>query len=438
MKLVVVATVLLLCVPGAPVDASGRLSSGVVRDGFSSAIGKVKGASARAHRYLVTTMLVAATCASLLSCGDGGDGDVMSEEVMRESVKIGLNYTGAWRGVSRPGAKQGSELAVAQLNEAGGVHGVPIELIIKDNLGDTDLGVMQAEELAMMGDVNAFIGPGFSRIAIKIGEVAQRHRIPMVTISATNPAVTSAGNYVFMAAFTDDFQGRVMAKFANSELGAETAAVLTFMDDVYSEGLSQVFIDNFIALGGDIVAQEFYMKDTDDYGDQFAVIAVSDPDVVFIPGFVPDSPAAVMQGRQAGLDAVFLGGDGWDNAKLSEIGGDALEGSYFSTYFTASVPLAKASPETGSFINAYLDVYGVPPTGRAALGYDALRIVVEAMHRAGAGMSAEAIRAAIEATNNYRGATFLSGYDENRHAAKSAVVMTIRNGKSVYHRTVEP
>ena len=428
MRLVVVATVLLLlCVHGTTVDARGRLSSGAVRDGISSVVGKVKGIVA-----------VAAVCAGLFACGDSEDGDVVSDRVTPESVKIGLNYTGSWRGVDRPGAKQGAELAAAQLNAVGGVHGMPIELIIKNNLGDTDLGVMQAEELAMMGDVNAFIGPGFSRIAIKIGEVAQRYGIPMVTISATNPAVTSAGNYVFMAAFTDDFQGKVMAKFASNELGAETAAVLTFMGDVYSEGLSQVFIDNFIALGGDIVAQEFYMKDTDDYGDQFAVIAVGDPDVVFIPGFVPDSPAAVMQGRQAGLDAVFLGGDGWDNAKLSEIGGDALEGSYFSTYFTASVPLDKASTETRKFVSAYLDVYGVPPTGRAALGYDALRIVVEAMHRAGAGMSAEAIRAEIEATNNYNGATVLSSYDENRHAAKSAVVMTIRNGKSVYHRTVEP
>ena len=175
-----------------------------------------------------------------------------------------------------------------------------------------------------------------------------------------------------------------------------------------------------------------------DFTSQLAVIAAADPDVVFIPGFVPESPLAVKQGKQAGIDAVFLGGDGWDNSELLRVGGDALEGSYFSTFFSANVPAAEASAEARRFIVSYINEYNAAPTGFAALGYDALRIVAEAMRRAGPDMSAEAIRAEIETTNNYSGATFLSGYNGNRHATKSAVIMTVGGGEVVYYLQVEP
>ena len=363
----------------------------------------------------------------------------MSDRVTPESVKIGLSYTSI---PDEPtleyGTRQGAELAVVQLNADGGVHGMPIELISKNNRGDPDHGVAVIEELITQDMVDAVIGPMFSTVAVPMSQVAQRYRVPLVTTGATNPAVTSAGNYVFMAAFTDDFQGKVMAQFATHELGAETAAILNLRDDVYSEGLSRLFTDNFTAFGGDVVAHESYPRGATDFTSQLAVIAAADPDVVFIPGFVPESPLAVKQGKQAGIDAIFLGGDGWDNSELLRVGGDALEGSYFSTFFSANVPAAEASAEARRFIVSYINEYNEAPTGFAALGYDALRIVAEAMRRAGPDMSAEAIRAEIEATNNYNGATSLSGYNGNRHATKSAVIMTVGGGEVVYYLQVEP
>ena len=162
---------------------------------------------------------------------DGGD---------EEAVKIGFLYTTPNRNNSRHGA----ELATMQLNEAGGVRGIPIQLIargiptqrfVSENINETEYVTELALELIVEEEVSAIVGPNRSTYAVVVGEIAQNHGIPMMATSATNPSVTAAGDFVFMAAFTDDFQGVAMAAFALQDLEAKTAAVLTHKGDVYSE-----------------------------------------------------------------------------------------------------------------------------------------------------------------------------------------------------------
>ena len=177
---------------------------------------------------------------------DAGDAD---------AVKIGFLYTTPNRNNSRYGA----ELATMQLNEAGGVrdipiqlvaHGIPTQRFVSENINETEYVSKLALELIVDEKVSAIVGPNRSTYAVVVGEIAQNHGTPMMATSATNPSVTAAGDFVFMAAFTDDFQGVAMAAFALQDLEAKTAAVLTHKGDVYSEGLSQTFIDSFIAHGG--------------------------------------------------------------------------------------------------------------------------------------------------------------------------------------------
>ena len=363
-----------------------------------------------------------------------GDGD---------AVKIGFLYTTPNRNNSRYGA----ELATRQLNEAGGVRGIPIQLVargiptqrfVSENINETEYVSKLALELIVEERVSAIVGPNRSTYAVVVGEIAQNHRMPMMATSATNPSVTAAGDFVFMAAFTDDFQGVAMAAFALQDLEAKTAAVLTHEGDVYSEGLSQTFIESFIAHGGQVVADEFYGAGDTDFTVQLTAIAEATPDVIFSTGFSPEVPPLVRQAREEiGITATFIGGDSWDNAVLIEAAGAAIDGSFFSSGFSAEAEPSDLGEDAYQFVTAYTAMFGVVPDGGAALGYDALRLVVQAVRRTD-DLTPTAIRNQLAATMNYSGATSISGYDENRHTSKSVVIKQIVNGEVQFHKLIEP
>ncbi len=350
-----------------------------------------------------------------------------------DAIKIGFIYSSA----NRSHSLNGAELAERKLNAEGGVHGTSIKVIARGNITGNEHAAEIAEALITEEGVSAIIGPNLSRYAVPIGEVAQQHGVPMVATTATNPTVTAAGDFVFMSAFTDDFQGKVMAQFASQDLKAKTAAVLTRRESLYSEGLSQTFIDNFAAFGGEVVHADFYARGDTDFTTQLTAIAESAPDVVFLPGFSAEIPLVVEQARTLGITGILLGGDSWDNAALIATSGAILEGSYFSTFFWADVPPGSLNKDAHQFIDTYTSIFGIPPDGGAALGYDALRLTVQAMRRAPE-LTPTEIRDQIAATKNYSGATFISGYDRNRHAAKSAFINRIINGEAKFHKLIQP
>ena len=352
------------------------------------------------------------------------------------TIKIGFLYSPPDPGTTRNGA----ELAVALANEAGGINGLPIELLIREDKRDPALSVQYAKELIDAG-VSAIVGPDYSVLAMDVAEVVQEHGIPMVTTYPTNPKVPESGNFSFMGAFTDPYQADVMADFAVHELGAKTAAVLTETDNTYSEGLTDVFIEEFTAQGGIIEVDLFYEAGTTDFTEQLMAIAAVEPaiDVVFLPGLGPEFLLAVKQAKAADINipATFLGGDGWDRPDLVEIAGMAAEGSFFANHFSAEGTPEQLGKEASQFIADYTSRFGIAPDGPASLGYDAAHIIIEAMKRA-TNLTPAAIRAQIQATQNYNGATVLSHFDENRHAIKSAVINTVKDGRIQLHKAIAP
>lgn len=352
------------------------------------------------------------------------------------TIKIGFLYSPPDPGTTRNGV----ELAAALANETGGINGLPIELLIRDDKRDPALSVQYAKELIDAG-VSAIVGPDYSVLAMDVGKIAQEHGIPMVTTYPTSPKVPESGNFSFMGAFTDPYQADVMAVFAVQELGAETAAVLTEMGSTYSEGLTDVFIKEFTAQGGTIEVDLFYEASSTDFTKQLMAIAAVEPaiDVVFLPGLGPEFLLAVKQARTADINisATFLGGDGWDRPDLVEIAGMAAEGSFFANHFSAGGTPEQLGKEASQFIADYTSRFGIAPDGPASLGYDAANIIIEAMKRA-PNLTPAAIRDQIQATQNYKGATVLSHFDENRHAIKSAVINTVKDGRIQLHKAIAP
>ena len=358
---------------------------------------------------------------------------IVPPEDLETTIKIGLIYS-----PTDPGTTQnGVALAVALANEAGGIKGIPIEILFRESNREPLLSTQHAKEL-IAAEVLAILGPDYSDEAVEVGAVAQEHGIPMMTTYPTNPKVTSNGNYSFQSAILDPNQAKIMAQFAVEELDATTAAVLTETGDSYSEELSISFIEDFKSQGGTIATQQFYEMGTSDYTEQLTAIKEVDPvvDIVFLAGLGSEFPLAVKQAKSEdfGIQATFLGGDGWDRPDLVEIGGTALEGSFFANHFS---PDAQLSEHGNLFVNLYTERFGVAPNGPAALGFDATNIVIEAMRKT-TDLTPATIRDEIEATQNYNGALMVSHFDENRYAIKNLVINTVKDGKIQFYQSITP
>jgi len=265
----------------------------------------------------------------------------------------------------------------------------------------------------------------------------------MVTTYPTNPAIPNVGDFVFMAAFPDEVQGNVMGAFASdvlaNGLGATTAAVLAISGipgQAYSEGLAGCFAHTF---GGAIVARLSYTAGDTDFTAQLQAIAQVEPDVIFIPGFVPEVPRAIKQARDMGIAAIFLDADGWNHAALFDIGGNALDNSYFTAGFIAVDDIATLSPDAREFVTAYTSVYGTVPNWPASLGYDAVRLIGEAIARVDPdNLTPGAVRDRIAATQHYNGVAMIAGFDDNRYPIRSVGIYKTENGKIELHKLIAP
>lgn len=360
---------------------------------------------------------------------------VVTPQQEEETLKIGFVVAG-----ERVTYPNGAEMAVTEINQQGGLLGTQVELIGHINKeAIPEVSVQIAEQLIVEEEIIALIGPNRSSHAVEVGPIAQQYGIPMITTTATNPNVTNAGNFVFMASFTDSFQGAVMAQFAKSDLATSTAAIITRSGDLYTEGISEFFARNFSELGGDIVAHEFYEGGASDFTAQLTNIAATKPDVLFTSGFVQDIALITQQARMIQLQStdgdptIFLGADSWDSELLFNNEDAEIEGSFFSGHFSPDTD----QPNARAFVDTYEAIYESTPTGGVAVSYDAVKLLFEAVERAGS-LDPEEIRKQLAATENYIGATRVANYDENRHPTKSAVIFTIKDGKKQFHKQIDP
>lgn len=350
-------------------------------------------------------------------------------------IKIGFIVVG-----DRAPYLNGAQLAVDEINALGGLFGTPIELVSLLNIeASLSLSTQTTEDMILKDRVIALIGPNRSSHAVEVGPIAQRYKVPMVTTTATNPNVTKVGDFVFMASFTDSFQGAVMAQFAKSELGMTAAAVLTRRGDLYTEGISEFFASNFSKLGGDIVANASYEGDPSDFTEQLTSIAAAKPDALFTSGFVQDIVLITQQARAmplqnaSGEPTIFLGADSWDSELLFDNENAEVEGNFFSGHFSPDTD----EPTARAFVDTYESIYESTPTGGVAVSYDAVKLLFEAIKRADS-LEPDKIRQQLAATENYIGATTIASYDENRHPTKSAVIFTIKNGEKQFYKQIDP
>jgi branched-chain amino acid transport system substrate-binding protein len=327
----------------------------------------------------------------------------------------------------------GMKLAIQEINENGGIDGNMIKLIVEDNKGDSAESVTAFKKLANVDKIDALLGPVASSNCLAVAPVAQEYGIPMMTSSGTSVKVTQVGDFISRACFIDPFQGSVMANFAKDSLNAKTAIIFKDVNSDYSEGLTNEFTKTFTKRGGEIITVVNYVAGDIDFSSQLTKIRKMKADVVFVPGYYNEAALIVNQARDLRINSTFLGADGWDNGKLFEIAGEALNGSFVSTHFSSE----SEDEIVQNFINNYFDEFFEDPNVLSALGYDAAKIMAEAFDRANSTDKVK-VKNAINSTKNFKGVTGIITLDENRNANKSAFVMEAKNGAFVYKTTVDP
>ncbi|MCC6422607.1 MAG: ABC transporter substrate-binding protein [Phycisphaerales bacterium] len=317
---------------------------------------------------------------------------------------------------------EGLMLAIEQINAEGGVLGRKIKIISEDDQSKADEAVNAVQKLINRDGVVAIIGEVASKRSLAAGSVCQKYKIPMLSPASTNPEVTKTGDYIFRTCFTDDFQGKVNGQFALRR-GWKNVAILTDVNNDYSKGLAHFFREVY-GKSGNIVADESYREGDKDFKAQLTKIKGTNPDAVFLPGYYTDVGLILRQARVLGLNVPFFGGDGWDSPDTLTLG-DVVNGCFYSNHYSPEDP----RPEVQAFLKAYQAKYNKTPDAMATLGYDAARVMADAIKRAGKA-DPKAIRDALAQTRDFAGASGIITIDAERNAKKPAVILEIRDGKT--------
>jgi branched-chain amino acid transport system substrate-binding protein len=374
---------------------------------------------------LFLCVLVSAALAATISCGKSGSGG---------EILIG-EYGSLTGGIATFGisTRDGSQMALDEVNGAGGVLGQKIKLLVEDDQSKPEEASTVVTKLINQNHVVAMLGHVASSHSLAAAPICQANKVPMITPSSTNPRITQVGNYIFRVCFIDPFQGAVMAKFAADTLKIKRVAQLVDVRSDYSVGLQTFFRQHFKSLGGTVVSEQSYSAGDSDFRAQLTQIKAANPEAIYVPGYYTEVGTIARQARELGITVPLLGGDGWDSPKLWEIGGEALNGCYFSNHYSTDDP----APMVQKFVSDYKARYQRVPDALAALAYDAAKILADAIKRAGS-IDGEKVRDAIAATKDYQGVTGTITINGDRNAVKPAVVLKVDGGKYKLIETIRP
>ena len=325
--------------------------------------------------------------------------------------------------------------AFDKINENGGIAGRQVELLTFDN-GSSPRGAQRAARKAVKAEIIAVIGCAWSSQSKAAATVLQKNGIPMISPISTHPNITRMGDYIFRVCFTDDFQGKVMARFAREELKAQTAVILTNRSSMYSIGLSKEFEASFKKLGGKVLSTYSYTTSRTNFSTIVRSLNQLNPDICYLPDQEVDSVRLLEYFSRQGLNLQFLGGDGW-NETMYPVSGNEIRGSYFTVHWHPDVESAlsrefvattrrETQPEEKLFV-----IW--------ALVQDCVNILQASILEAGS-FEPEAIRDAIAATHDFEGVTGRISFDEYGDPVKPAVILRFNNdGKTIdYIKQIHP
>ncbi len=385
---------------------------------------------------LFKTMAAAICAASILITGCGGSDKGSSADTIKIGAIGEMTGGNASYGTSM---MRGFNLAVKEINAAGGVDGKKIAIVEADTKSEPAEAANAMSKLINQDKVSFVSGIFTSSSAIAACNISETAKVPYLAVGATNPAVTVAKDgstkpNTFRVCFIDPFQGTVGANFVTNELKAKTAAIYIDNSSDYSKGLADFFKKSFVANGGSIVAEEAYLQKDTDFKAVLTKIKATNPELIYVPGYYEEVGKIIKQARELGITVPIVGGDGWDSPKLPEIAGaEALNNTFFTNHYSPD----SDSAESKAFVAAFEKEYNQKPDAPAVLGYDALKLMVDAIKRAGAADPAKVSKALAE-TKSFNAVTGALALNDKHDAVKSVTIIKFQDGKQAYCSTVNP
>lgn len=388
--------------------------------------------------FAVSTLIVGllAACGADNDTSSGESGESNDSETIKIGVNLELSGAVASYGTSEAA---GIDLAVEEINAAGGIEGKQIEIVKIDNKSDNAEATSAAIRLAEQDKVVAIIGAATSGATVAQAQIANDKQVPLISPSGTSPSVTvredgGVNEYVFRTSFIDPFQGTVAANFAANELKVKNVAIYSDNASDYSKGLAASFKKDFEAAGGNIVSNESYVAKDSDFRSTLTRIKSENPEFIFIPGYYEEVGLIVKQAREMGIDVPLMGADGWDSPILLDLAGaDALNNTFTTNHYSSEDPDGKIQ----EFSKKFEEKYGKAPDAFNALGYDTVYLLADAIQRAG-GPDSTKIKDALAETKDLELITGLYSVDENHHPIKSATILEYKDGETVFKTKVNP
>ncbi|HHV58373.1 MAG TPA: ABC transporter substrate-binding protein [Firmicutes bacterium] len=379
-------------------------------------------------RWLGLAAAVVAAAVVLAGCSGGrpaAEKEGASGGSEAAVIKIGtvgpLSGNAATYGQS---TKHGVEIAVDEVNKAGGISGAQVELVPEDSRGDQTEAANATRKLVEQDKVVAIVGAVLSSETLSGGPIANDAKVPMISSSSTAPGIPDIGPYIFRNCISDNVQAAQLAEYAVQELKVKRFAVM-FTNNDYGMALRDGFTAKAKELG-EVVAVEAYTDGDANFSAQLTKIKAQNPDALYIGGYYTEAAKIAQQAKEMGLKVQLLGADGFYSSKLTELGGDAVEGAVFTAGFYSG----DTSPAVQNFVAAYKAKFNEEPDMFAAQAYDAAKIVLEAIKKAGSTDTTK-IQAALAATRDFPGITGTTSFTANGDAEKDIVILKVEQGKFV-------
>ena len=387
-----------------------------------------------------STKFVAASAAavmalSLAGCSGGSmdDSSSSSAKASGDSITIGTVTTNSGTAAAYGETEvKGFELAVSEINAKGGINGKKVKLESMDDKGDATEASNAYNKLAGDNNVLAVAGPTISATTAAVAPLADQSKLVTIAPAATSDSIET-GNYLFRTCFKDSYQGEVAARFAAENLKVKKVAVLYGTGDPYSSGVGEAFAKAAEKLGLEVVDKESSSDDTE-YSAQLQKIQASGAELLYAPYYYSVAgPYIIPQARSVGFEGYVMGPDGYDGLKLT---GDKSQynKTYYTTHYSAD---DNTNTKVQDFIKSYKSKNNAEPNTFAALGYDTIYMIKQAIEKAGENATREDVRNAV-AGMTFDGVTGKFTMDKSGSPTKSVTVLEMKDGKPVYNTTVQP
>ncbi|ALE09317.1 ABC transporter substrate-binding protein [Bifidobacterium longum] len=389
-----------------------------------------------------STKFIAASAAavmalSLAGCSGGSMDDSSSSNAKAsgDSITIGTVTTNSGTAAAYGEAEvKGFELAVSEINAKGGINGKKVKLESMDDKGDATEASNAFNKLSGDNDVLAVAGPTISATTAAVAPLADQAKLVTIAPAATSDSIET-GNYLFRTCFKDSYQGEVAARFAAENLKVKKVAVLYGTGDPYSSGVGEAFAKAAEKLGLEVVDKESSSSaDDTEYSAQLQKIQASGAELLYAPYYYSVAgPYIIPQARSVGFEGYVMGPDGYDGLKLT---GDKSQynKTYYTTHYSAD---DNTNTKVQDFIKSYKEKNNAEPNTFAALGYDTIYMLKQAIEKAGKNATREDVRNAVTGMN-FDGVTGKFTMDKSGSPTKSVIVLEMKDGKPVYNTTVQP